>query len=161
MGERLVQAPHPLVDVPAHPPEPPERAPEPDCRLGVAMAGCPAQGRPQIVVVPLQAVQPGLLVGALEAGLGDLRQCHEDRRVPTPQDLPVDWRELLQRELANRLEQAHPRLAAVDQLPAEQALLDQRGERGRARLADLPRRVERAAADEYGESSQHRLLSRP
>ena len=77
----------------------------------------------------LQALEPEELIVAPQAGIGLLCEARELERVAIEQPiLLARLRELLARELADRLEHRESRLAAGFLGLAEQAAVDQRGD---------------------------------
>jgi hypothetical protein len=69
---------------------PPKRRPD-----SAATLEAPAQGGAQVVVLPLQPLQPGDLVRPPQLGLGLLRQRHEVVRVALPEGLGLVGTELV------------------------------------------------------------------
>src|SRR5262249_43787091 len=113
------------VDVP----EPPERSGQPRARLRLArLRLAPGEDGSQVVVLGLQPCQPPVLLRRSELRLCLLGQPQEVGRMPSPEvlELPAHL-ELLERELADRLQHPEPWLPLLLAL-AEQALVDQRPE---------------------------------
>ncbi len=145
-----------FAEVAPHLPEAPQRATggQPERRV-IALDG-PDQRETEVVMLDLQAVEPGALADAREVGLGGLRQGQECRRVASPDLVELaGFLEALTSVVADRLEHPEAGFAGRLVLP-DQALVDERGEAVEHVDADLGggpadrlRLVERHAAREY------------
>ena len=126
----------------------------------------PLQRRPKIVVIGVQANQPGGPVVPSQAGLAPLSEVQETRRVSPPEvGLLAGRCQLLQPELADRLQHREARLAIRTFSLAQKALGGQRrhavqhveAERS-VRIADGLGSLQGAAADEDRQAAVERLL---
>ena len=168
-AERIRQARVALLEVPPHVPELRQRAGKPQLRVQVATVDRPPQGRPKVVVLPLEPLQPRLLAAAEQLRFGALGQIHKEGGVPRLHRLQLATGvKPLPRVLADRLQQPEAWLAVRLHLPIEQAL----GQQGancllgvpvgvsRVRLITHRRcRLERQPAREYGQPPEEALLA--
>ena len=115
-----------------------------DRELGLAVVEEPVEARAEVVVIVLQPLQPGRLLGALQGRLGLFGEREEVIRVPAT-DLVGLARglEALTGKLADRLQ--HPEAPAG---PPDEALVDERLQRVDVGADDLLGGVEGAAACE-------------
>src|SRR5688572_12826975 len=79
--ERLFEPVQALNQVAAHRPEPPERAPQAQRPLGLAMLDEPARRRPQVLGLALQALRPLALARPAQFWPGTLGQRQDPGRV--------------------------------------------------------------------------------
>src|SRR5438876_10873219 len=70
-----------LTQVPAQPPEPPQRRCQAQCAIRVSSRSEPLQRRPQVVVLPLQHVKPASLIVGDQLRPGRFRKFEEVARV--------------------------------------------------------------------------------
>src|SRR5207237_10447479 len=92
-------------------------------RLPGATADRPPQGRPKVVVLPLEPLQPRLLAAAEQLRFGALGQIHNEGGVPRLHRLQLATGvKPLPRVLADRLQQPEAWLAVRLHLPIAQAL---------------------------------------
>ena len=95
------------------------------------LAGCgrPRERGPNVVVLHVEPLEPDHLVRAQELGLGRLDEREEALRVAAPPLLKLTLLlQLLERELADRLQQTEARLAVGPVALADEALVDERGQ---------------------------------
>ncbi|WP_444876221.1 hypothetical protein [Actinoplanes aureus] len=139
---------------PAHAPVGGQRRGQPQ-RPGRIVAGGPAQGVHDVVVLAVEPLQPGHLIGASQPGLGRRGQLDQVVDVGPPDRLLLTGRrQLLGAEGAHGLQHPEPR-AGLDQ-----RLVHQRGEHVLQIVhpADPVRGVQRGAAGEHGQAAgQHPL----
>ena len=111
-------------------PEPPERAGEPHHRLGVAGLLQPAQRATQIGKLGLEPVEPARLLRSSRCGeFGFLRQLQAPGRVPAADGIHLPaGRQLLEGELADRLQHRDARRSVQIVLHAQQTLIGQGGD---------------------------------
>src|SRR5687767_297646 len=85
--ERPLDPALPLTQIAAHPPEVPEGSHQLDPDVPVTLLHRPAERRPQIVALPLQALEPRDLTRAQQLGLGLLGEGQHIDSVATPDEL--------------------------------------------------------------------------
>src|SRR5262249_39793163 len=139
-GEQRVQPATRFAGVAALFPVAPGAAGDLEPGLGVAGAGAPGQGGADVVQLGVQAVQPGALFGGPELHVGLLCQGQDPVEVALAQAvLLAGFAEQAECVLADRLQQAEPRLAA-SVVYQDERLPDQAGQQAEhgALLDSLP-----------------------
>ena len=158
-----------LLEAPRHEPEPAQRARQGDShREHAVSAHAPGQGSAHVVVIALELRVPGAsLGGPQQHRLGPLSQVAEELRMAAARFPCLSARvELLDRELANRLQHAVTRSGLIQRLDEHEALADQPADRLeranviRASFDESFHRLERESAHEYTELAEQALLGR-
>jgi hypothetical protein len=136
--EGLLQPFQGLREIPAHLPEAPQRGAHAERRLGRPGLDGPAERGPQVVMVLLEPVEHFTLRGAHDAARRRLGEADEVACVPGAQVVPAaELHRLLDGELADRLQHREAWVAADPLRLADEALLDERGQRVEAGTAEV------------------------
>ena len=116
-----------LVQIAALLPESPQRVGHPDGDVGIGGIGRPIEGRPQIVMLALESVEPCALFGPAQFGGGALGELLERHRMASGDGVGFAGRgEHLRRVLADRVEHREARLVELRSIDPHEALVDER-----------------------------------
>src|SRR5262245_58625014 len=111
-------------------PVPPERGAHAQADLDLVSVERPLQRRAQVVVLLLQPLEPGALLGADQLGFAGLGQLEEEAGVPRLDMLRLSTRgQALSSELADGFQHREAWLAPRSLVGPQQALLGERAER--------------------------------
>jgi len=127
--QRLLQSAPALLDITARPPEIAQGRRQAQRELVLAPRRQPIEGDAQVIVLLLQAEEPGALPRPHQLRRGALRQAQDVQRMGTPGRIGLALvRQLLQRVVPHALQQtiADPLHAPI--LHRDQTLVDQRGQ---------------------------------